>query len=305
MVVLLLPTQILTISAQSSSSSNQFSAELSGDNEVPPIATDDSGTASFSISNDIIFYTIETSGVEVSMGHLHDGEEGSNGYIVATLDVNNLADASISPSDLTGPLEGKTIDDLAELMEEGMIYVNLHTDEYADGYLRGQVRPTASVSEDQCLWPQCYVPYDDIQQYGTDDNCKPPDCLIRLEDGVQITPPQESQQPTTTSRPSSAAPPSTGSWTDKCMVIRDWLLNSCDFYTNSDGTLNSQGERAYKCILGGGFLGLVGSTKLPPSVVIDILEGAAKFANCDGIVDFLKLKSATDPLSFLRELGIK
>jgi hypothetical protein len=33
---------------------------------------------------------------------------------------------------------------------------------------------------DECIWPQCYYPYDNNQQYGTDDNCKAPDCLIPL-----------------------------------------------------------------------------------------------------------------------------
>jgi hypothetical protein len=57
--------------------------------------------------------------------------------------------------------------------------------------------------------------------------------------------------------------------------------------------------------VGGGLLGLVGSIKLPPLLIIEILEKGVPFAKCGGIVDFQKLKSAADPMSVLREFGIK
>jgi hypothetical protein len=92
---------------------------------------------------------------------------------------------------------------------------------------------------------------------------------------------------------------------ERCQKIQNWLLNSCDIFLNSDGSLNSEGKRAYKCIVGGGLLALVGSIRLPPLVIIEILEKGAPFAKCGGIVDFQELKSAADPMTVLREFGIE
>lgn len=43
-------------------SDTQFSPELSSVNEVPPVDSDASGTASFSVNDDVILYTVEASG---------------------------------------------------------------------------------------------------------------------------------------------------------------------------------------------------------------------------------------------------
>jgi hypothetical protein len=56
---------------------------------------------------------------------------------------------------------------------------------------------STSVFADECIWPQCYYPYDNNQQYGTDDNCKAPQCLISLNQGEPNPAPQQQQlQPT-------------------------------------------------------------------------------------------------------------
>ncbi len=46
----------------------------------------------------------------------------------------NLSDAS-----LKGPMQGKTIDDLAAAMDAGETYVNVHTAQNPDGEIRGQL----------------------------------------------------------------------------------------------------------------------------------------------------------------------
>ena len=49
----------------------------------------------------------------------------------------NLSDAS-----LKGPMQGKTLDDLAAAMDSGDAYVNVHTAEHPDGEIRGQISNT-------------------------------------------------------------------------------------------------------------------------------------------------------------------
>src|SRR5687768_7308296 len=59
-----------------------FSAELSGDEEVPPVVTPATGTAELSIEDDAITYTIEVAGLENPVvAHIHIGEVGANGPV--------------------------------------------------------------------------------------------------------------------------------------------------------------------------------------------------------------------------------
>lgn len=125
-----------------SKSNQQFSAKLSGSNEVPPTDSKASGTASFTIRDNAVYYKIEVSRMEdVTGAHLHNAKEGSNGDVVAILDTTNPAEGSISSFDLTGPLERKTINDLVDLMGKGTVYVNLHSPIFPDGEIRGHVKP--------------------------------------------------------------------------------------------------------------------------------------------------------------------
>ena len=46
---------------------------------------------------------------------------------------------NITSSSLTGALQGKTLDDLAAMMDSGEAYVNVHTADHKDGEIRGQI----------------------------------------------------------------------------------------------------------------------------------------------------------------------
>ncbi|MDQ5868367.1 MAG: CHRD domain-containing protein [Thermoproteota archaeon] len=53
----------------------------------------------------------------------------------------------IQTSDLEGPLEGSEIADLVDLMSNGSAYVNVHTEIYPDGAIRGQITTTSGSAE--------------------------------------------------------------------------------------------------------------------------------------------------------------
>jgi hypothetical protein len=129
-----------------------FTADLSGQNEVPPTESNATGTAEILFNNDSsqASYSVNTTGFDkITGGHIHDGSEGVNGDIVVGLSkeksATNEDNATISFSgdikndDLQGPLEGKEISDLASLINNGSAYVNIHTEDNPNGAIRGQL----------------------------------------------------------------------------------------------------------------------------------------------------------------------
>lgn len=91
----------------------QFSAVLSGDEEIPCIDTQAVGIADFAQSENSVEYTINATGIEdATAGHIHYGIEGENGQVIVTLFIFDTShdqvpeSGTISADNLTGPLEG-------------------------------------------------------------------------------------------------------------------------------------------------------------------------------------------------------
>jgi len=130
-----------------------YTADLSGDKEVPPVDIQANGTAGFSQPHfDAMKFGLQVSGLDkVIAAHIHQGKEGENGPIVVTLfKADNqtgtgplsgqLAGGNITNALLEGPLAGKFVEaDLAKAMQNGELYVNVHTTEHPDGAIRGQI----------------------------------------------------------------------------------------------------------------------------------------------------------------------
>ena len=57
------------------------------------------------------------------------------------MDVHNgtLVEGQVTPSDLVGPLKGKTINELMQLFNNTKTYVNIQTEQYPHGEIRGQI----------------------------------------------------------------------------------------------------------------------------------------------------------------------
>jgi hypothetical protein len=139
-----------------------FEAVLSGGNEVPPTESNASGTAEFEAStgdedgsgDQQVAFSVNLTGFDdITAAHIHSGNEGENGPIVATLSQGAEADedsdqlqlnGEITTNDLEGPLEDMEILDLLDSMSNGSAYVNVHTELYPDGAVRGQIAPAGS-----------------------------------------------------------------------------------------------------------------------------------------------------------------
>ena len=139
-------------------SEQHFAAKLFGDMEVPPVVTSATGLAEFRpmLNEGVISYSLNVSDIDkVTAAHIHQGKEGENGPIVVTLirfktltpsgPVDGiLAQGNITSADLEGPLAGKQISDLLSSMHSMEVYVNVHTTQYPDGEIRGQISNSTS-----------------------------------------------------------------------------------------------------------------------------------------------------------------
>jgi hypothetical protein len=147
---------LLVMMAAAHSDARGFRAHLSGNEEVPPVASQAQGQAIFSIlaGGTAIHYRLNVSNIEnVLMAHIHLAPAGDNGDIVAWLYPSAppaqlvpgrfngvLAAGVITDASLVGPLDGQTLADLITVIEEGNAYVNVHTSANPTGEIRGQIR---------------------------------------------------------------------------------------------------------------------------------------------------------------------
>lgn len=135
---------------------HNFRAPLSGDEEVPPVDTRARGLAKFQLSKDEteLQYRLNVANIEnLTMAHIHQGATGVNGPVVTWLYPDGpppqliegrfsgvLATGTITDEDLVGPLEDESLADLLTIMRAEETYVNVHSDAFPAGEVRGQIR---------------------------------------------------------------------------------------------------------------------------------------------------------------------
>jgi hypothetical protein len=138
-----------------------FSATLSGTEEVPPVAgATATGTATLSISDNAITYTVTTTGLlNPVLAHIHVAPPGANGEVRLNLCGTGAPVPDCTEGDgvlatgTNGEVVGTqpfTFDDLVAAMRAGNAYVNVHTNDgvgqqntgpgdMASGEIRGQI----------------------------------------------------------------------------------------------------------------------------------------------------------------------
>jgi len=129
-----------------------FFANLSGEQQVPPNSINATGLAVFLFANESseLSYLVNTSGLEkITESHIYNGSADIKGEAVAPLSNEESAkgknttsimfEGVVEENDLTGQLEGNKTTDLVSLMSNESSYVNIHTDQYEDGAIRGQI----------------------------------------------------------------------------------------------------------------------------------------------------------------------
>jgi len=122
-----------------------FVATLSGENEGPSVSTDATGTATFTLDDLTVSYTVEAASItNVAGAHIHSGPAGENGPPRVTLfagPTTGVVDSVLASGAFTSAdVRGITFDELLTQMRDGTAYVNVHTEENPAGEIRGQVR---------------------------------------------------------------------------------------------------------------------------------------------------------------------
>jgi hypothetical protein len=123
--------------ANSSTGGVSLTAQLLGENEVPPADPDGSGTAVLMLNSGrgMVCFQISVSNIALPAtgAHIHEGEAGVNGSIVVVL----------TPPDESGTSSGcvEADRDLIKAIRRNPAgyYVNVHTTEYPGGAIRGQL----------------------------------------------------------------------------------------------------------------------------------------------------------------------
>jgi hypothetical protein len=153
--VLTIVTAPLTFQLAAQESEQKFIADLSGKEEVPPNESPSTGFAWVKITNDEIRYEVNVTDMDkVNAAHIHLAEAGKNGPVVLTLfmggpteQVNGtVGEANVTASNLEGPMKGKDVTDLVTAMKNGTTYVNVHTTDFPDGEIRGQLKDSKAAA---------------------------------------------------------------------------------------------------------------------------------------------------------------
>jgi len=151
--VFLLGGSLSTINLALAQSDQVFEARLSGTQEVPPNESPAGGSAWVKISGDKIEYEVNVTDIDkANAAHIHTGEPGKNGPVVLTLfkdeptelKTGKLAEANVTASNLEGPLKGKVVSDLVTAIQDGKAYINVHSTDFPDGEIRGQLNASST-----------------------------------------------------------------------------------------------------------------------------------------------------------------
>jgi hypothetical protein len=130
-----------------------FVAELTSEMVVPPVKSNATGVVYFQLDkkdNKIDYSLIVRDLDDAKAAHIHIGKEGEkNDTVIVTLYKPFKAprllgrilslDDDITSDTLEGPLAGKQLSDLVNFMNNRTAYVDIHSYEYPNGELRGQI----------------------------------------------------------------------------------------------------------------------------------------------------------------------
>lgn len=146
-----------------SNGTTTWSANLSGFNEVPPKYFATTGSFQATFTNNTLHYTLTypALGTAAVAAHIHFGQPGVNGGIMAYLcggggkpacpPTGGTVQGTITAAEIlpVAPQNVKVGDFPAfqAILESGFAYVNIHTTQFPEGAMRGQIMPmTASTA---------------------------------------------------------------------------------------------------------------------------------------------------------------
>jgi hypothetical protein len=108
---------------------------LSGANEVPPVTTSATGTATVTIKDDrSVTVAVTTSGITPTASHIHEGAAGTNGPVIVPFEKTGDNTFASKP-------DAKLTEAQYASYKAGNLYVNVHSAKNPGGEIRGQIKP--------------------------------------------------------------------------------------------------------------------------------------------------------------------
>jgi glucose/arabinose dehydrogenase len=127
-----------------------FSANLSGDQEVPPVDTQARGAATFQFNREVteLDFKLLVANIEgVVAAHIHCAPVGVNGPVAVTLFTGGpvspngiLAQGTVNAPDDGNGCDWTSLQEVLTAIHNGYAYVNVHTQSNPGGEIRGQIR---------------------------------------------------------------------------------------------------------------------------------------------------------------------
>ena len=141
---------ILLGTTDTSAQTEKFRAKLDGNNEVPPVDTPAEGVINFKTKDDVMTWKMNVTGItDATALNIYQGMGTENGEPIVDLmksskhsdnPIGMTMRGNFTDSNLQGPMEGVSLEDLKAEMGSGNTYVNVHTTDHPDGMIRGQIK---------------------------------------------------------------------------------------------------------------------------------------------------------------------
>lgn len=113
-----------------------WAVSLLGAQEVPPVNTQAKGSGEITVSPEgMVSGSIMVSGMKPTAAHIHDGASGVNGPVLIKLDRTDNGFAV--------PAGAKFTSEQLAKFKAGNTYINVHSDAFPPGEIRGQLMPPA------------------------------------------------------------------------------------------------------------------------------------------------------------------
>jgi len=141
--IMIFAVLLFASSLVASSNRTHFTAEILGEFVIPLVVTSATGTASLSLSEDETeleyHITIEGLTPTEAEAHFHNAGFDAEGTAVKALDFSGglTISGTWSRTDVTDPLTAALVNELLA----GRLYINIRTESYSDGEIRGNVIP--------------------------------------------------------------------------------------------------------------------------------------------------------------------
>jgi CHRD domain len=122
-------------SSMGGSSDTMMGTKLSGDQEVPPVATSAGGMSMITVTADgSVSGMVKTMGVTGTMAHIHLAPMGKNGPVIVPLTQSSDGVWSV-------PAGAKLTPEQLKSYQAGELYVNVHSAANKGGEVRAQLKP--------------------------------------------------------------------------------------------------------------------------------------------------------------------